>query len=59
MDYEKTFAHMAKMTIIHTFIVVLSILHCHISHRDIKNDFLNGYLYEEVWVVPLLGVSHN
>ena len=59
MDYEETFAHVAKMTTIRTLISLASIRQWHISHMDVKNAFLNGDLHEEVYMVPPPGVSHN
>jgi len=44
MDYEETFAPVAKITTIHTLIVVASIRQWHISQLDVKNAFLNGDL---------------
>jgi hypothetical protein len=44
MDYEETFAPVAKMTIIRTLIVVASICQWHISQLDVKNALLNGDL---------------
>jgi hypothetical protein len=59
MDYEETFAPVAKMTIIHTLIVVASIRQWHISQLDIKNAFLNGDLQEEVYMTLPPGISHD
>lgn len=59
MDYEKTFALIAKITIVCILIAVASIFQWHISQMDIKNAFLNGDLYEEVYMVPPPSVSHN
>jgi len=44
MDYEETFAPIAKITIIRTLITVVSIRQWHISQLDVKNAFLNGDL---------------
>ncbi|CAJ2650750.1 unnamed protein product [Trifolium pratense] len=59
MDYEETFAPVAKMTTIRTLIVVASVRQWPISQMDVKNAFLNGDLLEEVYMVPPSGVSHN
>ena len=59
MDYEETFAHVAKMTTVRTLVIVASIHQWHISQMDVKNTFLNGDLQEEVYMVPLHGVSYK
>jgi len=59
MDYEETFALVAKMTIVHTLIVVTFIFQWKIFQMDVKNAFLNGDQYEEVYMIPPPGVSHK
>jgi len=59
MDYEETFAHVVKMTIVHTLIVDASIFQWKIFQMHVKNAFLNGDLHEEVYMIQPPGVSHK
>ena len=59
MDYEETFVLVPKMITIHTLIEVASVRQWCISQLDVKNDFLNGDLQEEVYMEPPPSVSHD
>ena len=60
MDYEETFAPIAKMTTVRrTLIVVASVRQWCISQLDVKNVFLNRDLQEEVYMEPPPCVSHD
>jgi hypothetical protein len=56
-DYDETFAHVAHMTTIRTFLVVASVRGWSISQLDVKNAFLNDELREDVYMRPPLEYS--
>ncbi|GKF24363.1 gag-pol polyprotein, partial [Tanacetum coccineum] len=59
IDYEDTFAPVAKMTIVRTLIAVASSRKWKIFQLNVKNAFLNGDSNEEVFMTPPPGVSHK
>jgi hypothetical protein len=56
-DYDETFAPVAHITTIYTFLVVASIWEWSISQLNVKNTFLNDELREDVYMSPPLGYS--
>jgi hypothetical protein len=56
-DYDETFAHVAHMISICTFIIAIAAWSWSISQRDVKNAFLYGDLHDEVYKQPPLGVE--
>jgi hypothetical protein len=65
IDYEETFAPMARLSSVHTLIAVSASRHWPLFQMDMKNAFLNGELTEEVYMqLPPgfsqpLGFSHK
>ena len=58
IDYEETFALVTRLTYVSSLIVVVAIKRWQLFQMDVKNAFLNGNLYEEVYVQPPLGYNH-
>ena len=50
LDFDETFAHVARLESIRLLLGVVCILKFKLFHMDVKSAFLNGYLHEEVYV---------
>uniref|UniRef100_A0A2N9J2F8 Integrase catalytic domain-containing protein n=1 Tax=Fagus sylvatica TaxID=28930 RepID=A0A2N9J2F8_FAGSY len=50
IDYEETFAPVARLSSVHTLIAVSASRHWPLFQMDVKNAFLNGELTEEVYM---------
>ena len=50
IDYEKTFAHVARLSSVITFIAISMDRKWLLFHMDVKNSFLNGELSKEVYM---------
>jgi len=59
IDYDETFAPVAKMNSVRTLISCAVNLDWNIYQMDVKNTFLHGDLYEEVYMHILPGFETN
>ena len=50
IDYEETFALVAKMATVHSVIAVAATKGCFLHQMDVKSAFLHGDLQEEVYM---------
>ena len=58
IDYEETFAHVARLSSVKTLISISTACKWPLFQMDVKNTFLNGELSEEVYMKLPLGYSH-
>ncbi|KAM7469310.1 hypothetical protein LguiA_007493 [Lonicera macranthoides] len=59
IDYEETFAPVARMTYVRTFLTIASARTWDLFQMDVKNAFINGELNEEVYMKPPTGYTHS
>ena len=59
IDYEETFAHVARLTSVKCLIVVAVVRSWPLYQMDVKNAFLNGDLHEEVYMQPPPSYPHS
>ena len=50
VDYEETFASVARYTSIRTIILIAAEMGWKIHQMDVKTTFLNGFIQEEVYI---------
>ena len=55
IDYEETFAPIAKYTSIISILALAAVMKWKIHQMDVKTNFLNGVVEEEVYVEQPLG----
>ena len=59
IDYEETFAPIARLTFVRCLIAVAAIRRWPLYQMDVKNAFFNGDLHEEVYMQPPPSYPHS
>ena len=57
IDYEETFAPVARYTSIRTIMVLASMMKWDLHQMDVKTTFLNGVIEEEVYIKQPQGLK--
>ena len=57
IDYEETFASVARISSVRTLLAIAAASKWDLFQMDVKNVFLNGDLSEEVYMQPPLDLS--
>jgi hypothetical protein len=56
IDYDETFALVAKMDSIHFIVSIAETKGWEVHHMDVKNAFLHNNLFEEIYMEQPQGV---
>ncbi|RVW47642.1 Retrovirus-related Pol polyprotein from transposon RE1 [Vitis vinifera] len=59
VDYEETFAPIAKMTTVRTILVIVASQSWQLHQMDVKNVFLHGDLQEEIYMKLPSGMTNS
>ena len=59
IDYEETFTPMARLEAIRMLLAYASNNNFKLFQMDVKNAFLNGFIFEEVYVEQSPGFENN
>ena len=57
VDYEETFASIAKMTTVQTILAIAASQSWRLHQMDVKNAFLHGDLHEEIYMKLPFGMT--
>jgi hypothetical protein len=57
IDYEETYAPVARLTTLRTLLSVITVQNMHAHQLDVQNAFLHGVLKEEIFMRPPTGLN--
>ncbi|KAL9262013.1 Retrovirus-related Pol polyprotein from transposon RE1-like protein [Drosera capensis] len=58
IDYKETFAPVTRITSVRSLLAVATVRHWDLFQMDVKNAFLNGDLFEELYMKPPPSYDH-